>query len=185
MRMDTIEATNVAGVMDTTELAQEYLVLMQKIVSNAPFNQVQEYSRGEMMVLRYLELKEGEDASEPVTPGDMSQALGLTTARIANVLKSLERKGLVERVHDTEDRRRVFVTLTDAGREFTRRKTEQVVSGAEEFILHMGEEDAPELIRLLGRMVSYCEEEQPAQTSIVTMTDETGDAGPDVLEVAV
>ena len=171
--------------MDTTELAQEYLVLMQKIVSNAPFNQVQEYSRGEMMILRYLELKEGEDASEPVTPGDMSQALGLTTARIANVLKSLERKGLVERVHDTEDRRRVFVMLTDEGREFTRRKTEQVVSGAEEFILHMGEEDASELIRLLGRMVSYCEVEQPAQASIVNMTDETGDAAPDVLEVAV
>lgn len=149
--------------MDTEELAQEYLLLMQQIVSNAPYNQVQEYTHGELMVLRYLELREG--TGETVTPSEMSQALDLTTARIANVLKSLERKGLVERIHDTIDRRRVFVSLTDKGRELVHRKTCEVNHGAESLMEHLGDEDAPELVRLLRRMVEYCEVEQHGQLS--------------------
>lgn len=139
--------------MADQDMVHEYLDLMAQVVGNVPFNKVQEYSRGEMMSLRFLEVKEGR--GEPVTPGDISQALGLTTARIANVLNSLEKKGLVARVHDVEDRRRVFVTLTEDGRAFVHRKSEEIGSAARGFLESLGEKDARELLRLLRRMVEY------------------------------
>ena len=139
--------------MDIDELADEYLALMGQVVTNAPFNQAQEYSRGELAMLRMLEMHEGGEC--PMTPSELSQELGLTTARIANLLKSLERKGLVQRDHDSEDRRRVFVTLTDAGRAFGHQKQQEMHTMALRLIGHMGEDDAREFIRLLGRMVTF------------------------------
>ena len=141
--------------MDIDELADEYLDLMGQVITNAPFNQAQEYSRGELAMLRALETHEGEGGECPMTPSELSQELGLTTARIANLLKSLEHKRLVRRVHDSEDRRRVFVTLTDAGRAFGRQKQQEMHTMALRLIDHMGEDDAREFIRLLGRMVTF------------------------------
>lgn len=139
--------------MDTRALAEEYLHLIGSLVGNAPFNEVQDYSRGEMMALRVLEVADAE--GRPATPGDLSSYLGLSTARIANLLKSLERKGLATRVHDDADRRRVFVSLTDEGRALAHQKSQEMAAMAMAFIEEMGEEDASELIRLLGRTIDY------------------------------
>ena len=53
-------------------------------------------------------------ASEPdgtVTAGRLSDLTGLTTGAITHILDRLEKRGFVERVRDTEDRRRVFVRV--------------------------------------------------------------------------
>lgn len=139
--------------METRDLAHEYLKLMARIITNAPFNRVQEFSRGELMTLRNLELAERN--GEAVTPGDISQSAGLSTARVANVLNSLEKKGLVARVHDVQDRRRVFVTLTDDGRVLINRKSAEILADAEDVLKSLGEKDAHEFLRLLRRMVDY------------------------------
>jgi DNA-binding MarR family transcriptional regulator len=51
-------------------------------------------------------------ASEPdgtVTAGRLSDLTGLTTGAITHIVDRLERRGFVERVRDTGDRRRLFV----------------------------------------------------------------------------
>jgi len=48
---------------------------------------------------------------EPVTAGWLSQQSGLTTGAITHILDRLEKRQYIERVRDTEDRRRVFVRL--------------------------------------------------------------------------
>jgi DNA-binding MarR family transcriptional regulator len=53
-------------------------------------------------------------ATEPdgtVTAGRLSQLTGLTTGAITHILDRLEKRGVVERVRDTADRRRVFVRV--------------------------------------------------------------------------
>jgi len=55
---------------------------------------------------------------KPMTPGDLSLKLRVGSGRIANALKTLERKGYVIRRSDKEDRRRTLVSLTDAGYAF-------------------------------------------------------------------
>lgn len=53
------------------------------------------------------------------TPGTLSQKLGVDAPTITGIVKRLEQSGLVERVHDREDRRVVKIYLTDEGRSIT------------------------------------------------------------------
>jgi len=47
----------------------------------------------------------------PLTPGVIAEQTGLATPSVTALIDRLEKKGFVQRVRDTEDRRRVFVTL--------------------------------------------------------------------------
>jgi DNA-binding MarR family transcriptional regulator len=49
----------------------------------------------------------------PMTAGQLAKAVRLTTGAVTGVLDRLEGVGLVRRVRDTEDRRRVIVEVTD------------------------------------------------------------------------
>jgi DNA-binding MarR family transcriptional regulator len=49
----------------------------------------------------------------PMTAGQLAEAVRLTTGAITGVLDRLESAGLVRRVRDTEDRRRINVEVTD------------------------------------------------------------------------
>lgn len=102
--------------------------------------------RGEKAVLRHL------DCEEPsCSPGRLAQSLHLTSARIANILRSLEHKGLVERIHDSRDRRRVLVQLTGAGRDHVQEHRSAVVEAMASVLRELGD-DGPELVRIVGRI---------------------------------
>jgi DNA-binding MarR family transcriptional regulator len=49
--------------------------------------------------------------SGSVTAGWLSEATGLTTGAITHILERLEKRGFVERVRGTRDRRKVFVRV--------------------------------------------------------------------------
>ena len=52
----------------------------------------------------------------PSTVGDLGEALGLDSATLTPLLKRLEANGLVARIRDVADERRVHVSLSAAGR---------------------------------------------------------------------
>ena len=70
------------------------------------------YITGENGVLCHLHANGGRLSS-----GELAESMGLTSGRIANILKSLERKGLIQRKRDTKDKRHVIAVLTDHGRD--------------------------------------------------------------------
>ena len=49
----------------------------------------------------------------PMTAGQLANAVRLTTGAVTGVLDRLEAAGLVRRIRDTQDRRRVIVEITD------------------------------------------------------------------------
>lgn len=49
--------------------------------------------------------------------GQIAELLGLTLSNSSKVILSAEKKGLIERSMGTEDKRRMFFTLTAAGKE--------------------------------------------------------------------
>ena len=107
-------------------------------------------AHGEMAVIRtiHLAIEQGEPA---LTPGAIAERSHLSSARTANVLRSLEEKGWVSREHDTNDRRRVIVTLTPAGEAERLRRRREFESQAEAFLSRLGEADTREAIRILKR----------------------------------
>ena len=55
----------------------------------------------------------------PKTAGQLAAATGLSSAATTTLLDRLERRGLVRRVRDAVDRRKVLVEMTEAGRQQT------------------------------------------------------------------
>ena len=103
---------------------------------------------------------QGEDAivlslylmDHPAFAGEFCEKLGLTTGQIANILKKLEEKQYITRTADREDRRRVHVTLTDAGRQHAEKKYRAMVRVHRELLDRLGEKDGQELLRILARL---------------------------------
>jgi DNA-binding MarR family transcriptional regulator len=60
-------------------------------------------------------------ASGPLTVGEQAEHLGLRRNSVSELLTRLEAKGLVARIRDERDERRVLVWLTDAGRDVVSR----------------------------------------------------------------
>lgn len=54
--------------------------------------------------------------SGPLTVGEQAMHLGMSRATASEVIDRMESKGLVERMRDERDQRRVFVWLTSEGR---------------------------------------------------------------------
>lgn len=72
-------------------------------------------------------ISEAHGAGHPLTPGELSRALSLSPSATTALLGRLERAGHVERVHDTEDRRRVHLRMRPSAEEV-----------AQEFFLPLG-----------------------------------------------
>ena len=80
------------------------------------------YTRGETGVLLYLY-----HISRPLFPGELTEKLGLTTGRIANILRALEAEGLVQRMPDGQDKRRVQVSLTRQGEVLAMERNQEAI----------------------------------------------------------
>jgi DNA-binding MarR family transcriptional regulator len=65
--------------------------------------------------LRHLDLL----CDRPLSAGQLSERSGLSPAAMTTLIDRLERKGYVRRVRDANDRRRVFVELTDLAKTAT------------------------------------------------------------------
>ena len=111
-------------------------------------------TQGETGVL--LSLSEHE---VPMFAGEFITALGLTTGRIANILKKLEQKKLIRREFLAEDKRRVVVSLTEKGKTVSRQRYEQMVSEQQKLLEHLGEEDSESLIRIFGDLMEFVKKE--------------------------
>ncbi len=55
-------------------------------------------------------------SADDVTAGDLARATGLTTGAVTGIVDRLEKAGLARRARDAEDRRKVDVRMTAAGR---------------------------------------------------------------------
>ena len=53
------------------------------------------------------------DQAEQMTAGELARKVGLTTGAVTAVVDRLEAAGLVRRIRDTEDRRKVFLEATE------------------------------------------------------------------------
>ena len=56
-----------------------------------------------------------------LTAGALATSISLSQGTVTDILKRLEQRGLIERIRDTQDRRRVLVEATGAGLEVLRK----------------------------------------------------------------
>jgi DNA-binding MarR family transcriptional regulator len=109
--------------------------------------QIDRYSSGESLLLRLLALNKG-----PAHPSELRQRACTSSARVAATLGTLEKKGLLAREVDRQDRRRVLVTITDEGRERAEREIAEMSADLEAVFRVLGKADTEGFIRILDRL---------------------------------
>lgn len=142
--------------MDYSELAIKYLKSMFTLSKSRPHKQIHESMKGETFVLQYIALHEGD-----VLPSDISNMMCISSARIAATLNSLENKGLITRKIDTSDRRRILVDLTPNGKEQVKEHYQMVLKNVSRMLSVLGEYDAREYVRIIGRLSDIISNNQP------------------------
>ena len=87
-------------------------VRQQGVASTFRLAHGQEMSATQFALLNLIERAQGR---EPCTISWLASQAGLDPATVVRSIDILERRGLVERRRSTQDRRQVFVTLTEQG----------------------------------------------------------------------
>lgn len=106
-------------------------------------------AHGEPFILHELALR------GTMTPSQLASSLKASSGRISTVLAALEKKGLITRDIDPDDRRIIRVNLTDAGRERSKCDLEEMRSAICWIFSQMGERRTREFVDLLSEFSTY------------------------------
>lgn len=109
---------------------------------------IDESLRGEIFTLLFLR-----DRKNNVLPGEISEIMQISSARVASILNNLENKGFIERQIDKADRRRILVSLTSLGEESANAHYQEVINQICKMFEILGEKDAKEFIRIMNRIL--------------------------------
>lgn len=133
--------------MEYEDLARELLDFRDGGFQQFLITLSRDYAQGRTLVL--LELY-GSEA--PYSPTELSENLGLSSGRIANILKSLKQLGYVSREKDSTDARRVYAVLTEKGEARARELYASQVKACSKVLRAIGKDDAEELVRILKKI---------------------------------
>ncbi len=93
------------------------------------------------------------DEEKPgVQISELGAASGISRPAASQILNLLEGKGLVERISAKSDRRVVYARLTEAGALKRAEMTETYAALMDRVLSELGERDADELLRLIGKL---------------------------------
>lgn len=98
--------------MATQKEIETLLKAMHKAPPSEHFQRIDKSTVGIRAILKYLS-----ENSEQATAGEISKGIGVSTARVAVLLKKMNAKGFIEKQGDPTDGRIVLVRLTERGRD--------------------------------------------------------------------
>jgi DNA-binding MarR family transcriptional regulator len=90
------------------------------------------YGQGQMRIIYFLSIHESSH------PNELADFLQVGTGRIGNVLKDLEKRKIIKRTSDPNDKRKTTVRLTDSGKKFASDRFNDFRSHMERLIDKMG-----------------------------------------------
>lgn len=93
-------------------------------------------------------------------PSVIAKKLRVSPSAISQTLKALEDKQLVNRVREEGNSRSFAVMLTDQGKELVSHACDQRKQFFDDMFAAVGIEDVHELVRVMRKMVEFCENEQ-------------------------
>jgi DNA-binding MarR family transcriptional regulator len=115
----------------------------------------QGFSTTQFMVLGLLTRPQ---EAEPWTISSIATKIGIDPATVVRTVDSLEKRGLVERRRDKQDRRQVFVELTDSGLSALTEAHRQFITRIRTVFLAMSAEGRASLLSGLEELVKVGQE---------------------------
>ena len=129
-----------------TEISKRIFASIEEIFSDPETKVFFEYTQFTYRTLLYI------DSHEPCHPSDIAEALNSPRPNVAQVLASLQRKRYVRRRRDRRDMRKVYVSLTDTGREALDRKARDFAALMDRLERHLGDRatDFSEMLEIIA-----------------------------------
>lgn len=148
---------------DNNELSNEFYRTLQrfhnckpKFKGNGDLANVEFFMlMGLSMLLDMEECKEKEEKG--VTLGEVMKTSGMSVSAASKKISILEKKGYVERRPSRTDRRNIYITLTEKGKEICEKEKEKKRCFIEKLISRMGDEDMGQLLALSNRAFDIME----------------------------
>jgi len=130
-------------------------VLRQYYYMKTPLG-LESFLQGEMKVLSFIHYA---SCGGEIPTGDITVQLNMTGGRVAEILRSLEKKGYILRRTDENDRRRIMISPTSAGSEKVESGRKMLKERLCGIIDNMGRESAECFIRSMGDFLDACKSE--------------------------
>ena len=143
--------------MDYRKYAEELLDL--QIDCSGALNQITANTliRGEDSLLLWLCRQ---DAA--VFPTDIMHHFRLSSGRVANILRSIQKKGLITRCQYGDDLRRNCIRITDEGRAYASACREKILESQTAVLEGLSEKEAGNLAETFRRILQNVDEETVA-----------------------
>jgi DNA-binding MarR family transcriptional regulator len=139
--------------VDYIELAERFFYKSYQLKKYELQQIIDENVQGENFALLYIKNRDGF-----ALPGEISEEMNISSARVAVILNNLESKGFIERQIDKTDRRRILVVLTEKGEEKAENHNKEVIAQIAKMLELLGGQDAREFVRITGRIVDLASE---------------------------
>lgn len=141
--------------MITQERLEEIAKELPKVQPTNFLKIVNDSNAGIGYVLKLLLSEEDHQLSA----GQLSEAMGVSTARVAVLLKKMENKGLIEKKEDEADARVTLVKLSEEGKRIAALMKENMLRHIASVINKVGEEKFLQFVALLHEIKDAMSEE--------------------------
>lgn len=137
---------------------REYVLdIMQRLHHKPPDDIQRKFSddnAGIGCMLKYLY-----DAEKPVSAGEISRFMNVSTARVSVLLKKMHEKGYIFRDNCSEDARRLMISLSDAGKAEQLARQEKMIDLVSHIIEKIGKERMEEFVSISNEIKDIVSEE--------------------------
>lgn len=133
--------------MDKQEKAKQFLSRFFSAHPRHLFKSMDGNVRGMHPILRYVDRATGE-----VLAGDIAEFMGISTPRVAAVLNCMEQKGFVVRHPSDGDKRKVVVSITEAGKAELKKADDELLNFTVYLFDTVGDDDLQEFLRIAERI---------------------------------
>lgn len=129
----------------------KFMIVLNKMMSSiqhklAPHFKSLEIHETEFFVLFAL------DANGPMTIQEIGSKIDMTSGTMTYVIDKLEKKNYIKRVRSEEDRRRIYIELTDQGVDFWKIIISKHMDQMNASFSHMTEDEMLTLIELMKKV---------------------------------
>lgn len=136
--------------MTYIELARQLAEIDMKVMKSSEYIKMTDTIRGEGVLLSYLVYH-----NNMATPSELSEALDVSTARIAVLLNKMEKKGLLERQRHPDNKRNTIVKLLPEGEKLHKENEETFNLYVMSFFEYIGKEKTQLFVQLQSELAEY------------------------------
>ncbi|MDE5772251.1 MAG: MarR family transcriptional regulator [Ruminococcus sp.] len=138
--------------------SREYTVSVMERLHEKPsedvFRKFNDDNAGISCMLKYLE-----EVGRPVSAGEISRYMHVSTARVSVLLRKMSERNFIIRENSEKDARRLMISLSEQGREECLRRREEMINIFSKIIDRIGAERMEEFISVSHEIKTVVNEE--------------------------